>query len=245
MIHRPNYSEFPKDRRALFLASGGRDSTAMILEAYAEGIKGIMLCNDVLTLPTARETLEKLRDYTGYELVLVKYEGKRSLAAIIEESFRKLPDVAQLVKEKRYDKNTFPCCHIVKRRAMNVALKTLADKEKDILILGLRSGEGNKNRRIILAKLRREKTFQALRFNGFLYYYPLRDCKQSDVAMILSEHGFQGTKHSGCSICPILVLFPQMAKAEPTRFLASVRYARKLGVDVDAVYQTELRLCSR
>ena len=243
MIHRPDYAQFPKDKRAVFLVSGGVDSTAMVLEAYKLGIKGIMMCNDVLTMPSARETLKKLTSYTGYELFMVEYEGSRSVSEILEQSFRMLPQVSKLAQKGRYDKNSFPCCHLLKRDAMNHALQSLGNPEKDVLILGLHSGEGSKHRRIRLSQLRREHTFLTRRSNGFFYYYPLRDCSTADVSAILAEYGFEGTQHSGCNLCPILLLYPGMARHNALRFLASVRYARKLGIDVDAVYQQELNLC--
>ena len=241
VVTRPNYSQLPKDRDVVFLASGGRDSTAMILEAYRPGISGLMLCGDTgLNRKEARDTLEALHKYTGNPLEFACYEGDRTASEILRESFLRIPEALERLKtSKSSPKNTFPCCYHLKHRPMDLHLAAL-DKESIVLVMGLKGYDGALHRRYRLKQLRDLGQFWRLRQNGFLYFYPLRDCKDSDIAMILDEHGYGGVKSSGCNICPIFLVYQNMRKKDPKTWLRSVTFARRLGVDVDVIYQTQL-----
>ena len=240
-VNRPDYSQLPTNRKIVFLASGGRDSTAMILEAYQQGINGLMLCGDTgLNRGEAKTTLAALSKYTGNKLEFAKYAGDRTASEILKESFLRIPEALERLKtSKSSPKNTFSCCYHLKHKPMDLHLATL-DKETIVLVMGIKGYDGALHRRYRLKQLRDRGIFWRLQQTGFLFYYPLRDCKDSDVAMILDEHGFSGVKSTGCNICPIFLVYENMRRKDPKTWLRSVTFARRLGVDVDAVHQTQL-----
>jgi len=241
VVARPDYSQLPRDRDVVFLASGGRDSTAMILDAHAKGIHGLMLCGDTgLNRKEARDTLNTLHEYTGNPLEFARYQGSQTIADILKESFLKIPEALERLKtSKSSPKNTFSCCYHLKHRPMDLHLAAL-DKESIVLVMGLKGYDGALHRRYRMRQLRDLNQFHRLRQNKFLFYYPLRDCKDSDIAMILDEHDFNAVKSSGCNVCPIFLVYQNMRKKDPMTWLRSVTFARSLGVDVDAVHQTHL-----
>jgi len=238
MIRKPDYSELPKDRQIVFLASGGRDSTALILEAFHLGIKGVMLHGDTgLECEKPLSTLRELCDYTGYECFHVRPEG--NIAEILKESFYHIPDaIAFMQKTKIFRRNMFHCCGVLKHKPMNdMLLKRCKDTT---LVSGLKGGDQAIHRLYRMRQLRERNTLLRLHFNGLLYYYPLRDLGNKDVDEVLKEHGFEDTEHSGCRICPIFCLFPNWVKRDAGTWLRSRNYARKLGISFPKCDQTML-----
>ena len=79
-----------------YLVSGGRDSTAMVLDAYEQGKEGILLHSDTrLTMSKSRESLDKLQSYTDWPLEIVRYEGEKKPIKILKEAFSKVPDAIE------------------------------------------------------------------------------------------------------------------------------------------------------
>jgi len=242
VVVRPDYSQLPKDRDVVLLASGGRDSTAMVLEAWNIGIKdAVMGFNDTgLNRGGGKEVLNQLQEYTGYELVTVKYDGSRPVRDILQESFKQIPKV---LKKKRatgkFYKNYFYCCHVLKKKPMDNYIGSLNDNV--ILVLGLKGSDGAKVRRFLMAELRDQDTFiRVHKRNNQMYYYPLRDCSDRDIDMILDEHGFGGIQSTGCNTCPVFCVFPNMRKRDPMTWLRSVALARKLGIEFPLHDQAKL-----
>jgi len=96
VVHRPDYSQLPTNRKVVILASGGRDSTAMVLKAWSIGISAVMVFNDTgLNRGGSKEVLHQLQELTGYELVTVKYEEDKQIKDILHNSFRQIPKVLQ------------------------------------------------------------------------------------------------------------------------------------------------------
>ena len=68
-MNRPEFTDLPKDKEIYFLASGGRDSTSFILEAWKLGIKGTMILGDTgVNKQYAIAVLTRLEKETGYPL---------------------------------------------------------------------------------------------------------------------------------------------------------------------------------
>jgi len=240
MIHRPDYSQLDTRREVFFLASGGRDSTAMVLEAHSLGLRGTMLFNDTGLDRGGEPVLRRLADLTGYPLVVLKYDGDTPAGEILRKSFLRIPEVlAKMKSTGRYWKNYFYCCKALKHGPTERYLRTL-DKESAVLVLGIKGSDGSVTRRLRLAELRDRQTFLRRHRNGRLYYYPLRDCSDADVAAVLDEYGLAGISSSGCSLCPVFCLFAGMVKKEPSTWLRSVNYARRLGIRFEFADQTEL-----
>ena len=111
MIRRPDYSQIDKSKNIYFLASGGRDSSAMILEAFRLGIKGTMTFNHTYYDGSAIPILKKLEHITSYPLKIIRYEGEEKPRDILREAFRALPDAIADMKDKgRFNKRFFKCC---------------------------------------------------------------------------------------------------------------------------------------
>lgn len=244
--YRPNYSQLDSNLEIYFLASGGRDSTAMILEAWKQGISGKMLHGDTgLVKSEAKETLERLEKTTGYELIAIKAVSVllKSLKETIEESFMKIPEAFERWQTTgRFQRNIFPCCRKLKHEPMNTYLKDF-DKDSTVLIMGIKN-EQPLHRWYRMKELRDQETFYRRQVNnGLLYYYPLRDCKIADIDAILKEFGFETTEGSGCRLCPIFCMFPNMRKKDPKTWIRSVTFARKRGIEVKGSKPARMVFC--
>ena len=245
MIIRPDYSDIPQDKTIYFLASGGRDSTAMILEAWKVGLQGTLILGDTgVNRHNSLMTLNRLSSVTGYPLIKVKYEGDKRPIEILKESFHNIPLALELLEKDKTYKNAFPCCSILKKKPMNRFLKT-RDPDNSILVLGIKAGDRALHRRYRMNQLRDRETFQRRHVKtNLLYYYPLRDCQDSDIKEILSEFGFNGTHSSGCSLCPIFCV-ADWEKKNPETTRRSRLMAKRFGVDLRAENQLPLRaFCS-
>ena len=232
VVHRPDYSQLPTDRKVIILASGGRDSTAMVLEAWRIGIDAVMAFNDTgLNRRGAKEVLHRIRELTGYELITTRYEGDKSIKDILHNSFRQIPKVLKKKRDTgKFYKNYFYCCHVLKKKPLDNYIDLLDDSI--VLVLGLKGSDGAKMRRFRMAELRKQNTFiRVHKRNKRMYYYPLRDCSDKDIDMILDEHGFGEIQSTGCNICPVFCVFPGMRKKEPMTWLRSVNLARRLGIE--------------
>jgi len=231
----------PQDKTIYFLASGGRDSTAMILEAWKVGLQGTLILGDTgVNRPNSLMILNRLSSVTGYPLIKVKYEGDKRPIEILKESFRKIPLALELLENDKTYKNAFPCCSILKKKPMTKFLKT-CDPDNSILVLGIKAGDRALHRRYRMNQLRDRETFQRKHVKtNLLYYYPLRDCQESDIKETLEEFDFNDTHSSGCSLCPIFCV-ADWEKKDPNVSLRSIRYAKRLGVDFPKGQQTELR----
>lgn len=243
MIHRPDYSQLDRQKQVFFLASGGRDSTAMVLEAFTLGIRGILIFNDTGYDRNGSAGLKRLCDITGYPLVTLKYDGERPAGEIMRQSFQRIPEVlAKMQSTGRYSKN-FYCCKAFKHQPTERYLKSL-DKQNVILVMGIKGSDGSVARRLWLAELRNLQTFCRQQKNGRLYYYPLRDCSDADVTNILDEYGLAGIPHTGCSLCPVFCLFPGMRKTDALTWLRSRAFARGLKIEFPECDQEDLvHLC--
>lgn len=246
MFKKPEYSELDKSLDVFFLASGGRDSSAMVLEAWDLGIKGVMVWNNTRFNHKNKKVLEQLSDKTGFELIEVTYDGSKKPMQVLKESFLKIPLALERLEMNRFSwRNAFPCCHVFKHGPMNRYFKTL-DTSSAVLVLGIKGADGSYVRRWRLSELREQDTFyRRHKNNNLLYYYPLRDLSNKDISAVLSDHKMNNIKGSGCSMCPVFCLFDNMHKSDSDCWLRSVRYAKRLGVDFPGANQTELReFCS-
>ena len=221
-----------------YLVSGGKDSTAMVLKGYDEGIKGeLVFGNTRMNRPNARETIDKLAQYVGWPLHEVRYEGEKRPIDVVKESFKAIPEAIQWQKERgTYGRNMFKCCETLKHRPMREFQR--AHKENSCFALGLTWSDWAIHRHYRLRQLRDQDTFfRRIVKTGLLYYYPLRDWTQQMVEDKLREHGFQDTKGTGCILCPIFCLFEGMRKKDPDTWRRSVQLADKLGIDHPAAGQ--------
>lgn len=241
MFKKPDYSELPKGKNIYFLASGGRDSTAMILEAWRLGIKGTMILGDTgFNKPSAIQTLKRIEKETGFPLVRIKANIDKKPIVILKESFYKIPKALELYNAGQTYKKVFPCCAILKKKPMVEWLRS-QDPDNSVFVLGIKGGDGALHRRYRMRELRDRNTYlRRHKENDLLYIYPLRDLANNDISAILREFNYSNISSSGCSICPIFCV-ANWSKKDPHSSLRSIRYARKLGIDFPEAAQTELR----
>jgi len=102
------------------------------------------------------------------------------------------------------------------------------------VISGIKYGDGQQ-RRLWLIKLKKENTYSHKHKKGQLYYYPFRDYRFREFPMCVInklKEKYPNLSHSGCNICPILLMFPVISQSEPIRFKNSLKYAKNLGLTV-------------
>ena len=146
----------------------------------------------------------------------------------IKKAFLNIPKAREILKKTpdKYSKKIFPCCYYLKHKIFYDWIKANRSKHvngKSVFISSIRSGESLYRMRFLL-KLKKAKThFWLIKRLNVWYYYPLRDIGVAEVRKhLLQGKSFMETKHSGCKICPILVLFNIESEGE--------RYERSLRV---------------
>ena len=229
--------------RYYFLVSGGRDSTAMVLKALDEGITGTLVYGDTrINMKQSFDSLKKLESYTGWPLEIVRYEGEKKPMAVLKESFAKIPQAVEHMKETGvFRRDMFQCCDILKHKPMIEF--SLAQPEDSCFVLGIKN-ESPIHRLYRMRQLREQDTFyRRHKANNLLYYYPLRDWTDEQVTEKLQEHGFKETHSSGCTICPIFCMFEGWRKKDPDTWRRSVQMADRLGINHPAQGQQFLSEC--
>ena len=223
------------------LVSGGIDSTylyELFKKEHGDRVYPINCYNPFET----SDTLTKISKDKNY--IQITPGEKYNYGEILKESFLKLPEARKLKKNKRYFKQVFPCCYYIKHKSF---LNDPQFKESNtVVISGIKAGDGQR-RSLFLRELRLgyrkishskkdncydngNPTFFHRHRGGQLYCYPFRDYKKRELPKIAIKRlreKYPTLNHSGCSLCPVLVLF-NIKKEE--RFKNSYEYAKKLGV---------------
>jgi 3'-phosphoadenosine 5'-phosphosulfate sulfotransferase (PAPS reductase)/FAD synthetase len=227
-----------------YLVSGGRDSTAMVLDALDKNKSGILLHSDTrLTMNKSKESLEKLQKYTGWELEIVRYDGDKKPIQILKEAFSKVPDAIEHMKKTGvFRRNMFQCCNILKHRPMLDFQKK--QPEDSVYVLGLKGSDSAIHRIYRMRELRERDTFyRRHKATGLCYYYPLRDWTEQQVTDKLNEHGFNDVHSSGCTICPIFCMFESWKNKDGDAWRRSVQMADRLGIEHPAQGQQFFTEC--
>lgn len=238
-----SYEELDQTQDVYFLVSGGRDSTAMVLLAHEQGIKGTLLFGDTrFNLSSARDSLAKLQAYTGYALITARYEGELKAIDVLSESFKKIPQcVEHLERTGDFRRNMFQCCRILKHKPMIEKERELG--ENAVFLMGLKM-ESPIHRLAAMNKLRKRNTFYLRhKENGILFYYPLRDMFDSDIEEILKRHKFGKVKSSGCTLCPIFCVFESWRKKDGDSWRRSIQKADRMRIKHPAAGQLFLPQC--
>lgn len=237
----PNYAQFPKDRPVYFLASGGKDSTAMILQAYKEGIKGTLVYGDTrLNSGLSKKVIGAISDHTGYPVVVCRYNGDKRPIDVLKDAFRRIPKCIEKKKETgTFRRNMFQCCRILKHKPMQEYLHQ--QEENRIVVMGIR-GYGESIHRIgHMNKLRKRNSFlhEHVELRSTVYY-PLRDLQQCDIDATLGIYGWSNVRSTGCGICPIFMVFEKWRMKDPKSFRRSLILAKRLKIKCEATMQSEL-----
>ena len=231
----------------LVLVSGGWESTLMALELNdyrTEEINFVLLNNDTgLRLKKSVETLEKLKEVVKpdeyIEIKASEYlkESKRvkekKVKEVLDYSFRQIDrQIERMNKGLKYDRNYFRCCSLLKKNPFHWWIRKNREKykpEESIIVSGIAPYE-SRQRAYRLVELRKKGTFKRFyKTVGYWFFYPYRDFyKRKEVYEELVKRGFKGIEHSGCIVCPIMLIFEDFKKKEPEAYARSKRYLNNL-----------------
>ncbi len=229
-----DFNTLKKFNKVYVLVSGGYDSTYLY-----EIIKEIILPWRIFPVNCYNpyEYNETIKKMEKNDRNFIRIEPK-NYKDIIKKSFLNLPKAYKLRAEKRYHKKIFPCCYVLKHK--NFKKDKRFREENTVVIDGIKWGDG-KQRRIWLSQMNKgtnsyniangKPTFLHRHRNGILYCYPYRDYPHYELPEEIKEeleYVYPYIDHSGCSLCPVLVLWD--LKYEHKRYERSVQYAKNLGV---------------
>jgi len=211
--------EISKFKNIYIEISGGYNSNVSVLLFHELGYKNIYLIhNDTkLQYNECLDNIQKIITITDYPIIIRQpnLRGRR-IADIMKESFKNI-EKARLNKKQYRD--YFSCCRILKAYQSKKWNNDIL-LDNSIVISSLCPYESF-NRQMRLFELKKLNTY--VRFHktqNIFKGYPYRDLlngnrrysrKQFDVLFEnkLREYDLN-IKHSGCRICPIRVLFPDM-----------------------------------
>ncbi len=210
--------------------SGGKDSTAMALSLFEQQdqIEGeiILIHNNTgLRMQSAEDTLTKLRKKTKFQFIELKAEYPRK-TDLLKDSFKALPKAQEAKDQGRYDRRVFPCCYELKHKPGKEFIKSIPKREREryVFLSGITQYE-SRRRGWFLNRITKENTYHIWNTKMHAFYgYPFRNLHSlKDVEWFLASHGFHETEHSGCVICPVLLLF-ELDRVAPIRWIRSKKF---------------------
>lgn len=219
------FEDLNKFSKIYILVSGGFDSTYLfekLKKKYSEKVYAVNCFNPY----EWNETLKQIEIQEKKRFIKILPKDYKD---IIRKSFLMLPYAYKLQQEgKYYGKKIFPCCRILKHKEFK---RDNRFKEPNtVVVSGIKWGD-SKQRRIFLSQLHNKNTFFHRNKDGILYYYPFRDFPHYELTEKMKNKLYKkypNISHSGCILCPILVLFNLYNEGE--RYEKSLNYAEKLGV---------------
>lgn len=231
------------------LVSGGIDSTYLyekLKKFYKEKVYPVNCFNPY----EQSETLNQIKKDPNF--IEIKPDEHYNYGEILRNAFLKLPKAYELKKKGKYHKHIFECCYYIKHKAF---LENLLFKQSNVIVIsGIKAGNGQRRFKF-LAQLRKgskyisqsktpnnyyfltegleKSTFFHKHKGGQIYAYPYRDYyfkELPDICIRRLKKIYPTLKHSGCYVCPVLVLFNVWKGENKERYTRSVKYAHKLGV---------------
>ena len=226
MIPNQFWKEIEPFENKIVLVSGGKDSTYIALEFWKRKISCHYLHNDTgLTMKSSRDTLERLYELTK-ENVIQFHKSKASdhcnVKEVLDSSFEKMDFIIKAKEnEGKYLRNYLYCCNKLKKKPMMGYCKNNFNPDTTVLIRG-DSPKESFQRFARLKELKKQNKFVVFRKTyGFYYAFPLRDL-ETDVEITEIEN----VVSSGCSICPVLLIF-RMYKKDLKSYIKTKRYFLK------------------
>ena len=190
------------------LISGGYHSTASALLLKDNGFENVILIHNKTYLESrsSKETMKKLQKLTKYSYIETEPDLKgETVWEIMKRSFQKIPEVIEDIQNKRYDRKKFECCTKLKK---NSGDKFFAGEENFVVVDSSCPYESNRRSYYAMDLRNRNSYLRFLKKRKFWKAYPFRDAfSEKDFLPYLKSNGFPKIKHSGCVICPILIVF--------------------------------------
>lgn len=231
--------KFTEFNKIYVLVSGGIDST-YLYEHFKKRYGAKVYPLNCFNPYEQSKTLTQISKDPNF--IQIKPKEKYKYGDILKASFMNIPHAFNLKKQGKYHKKIFPCCYYIKHKAfMN---DPLFQEENTVVISGIKRGDGTQ-RRIWLTQLSQGRepcnqscgspTFFHRHKKGQLYCYPFRDYVYRELPLTILKRlrsKYPHLDHSGCAICPVLVLFPRSCTTENDmkRYKRSLEYASTLGV---------------
>jgi 3'-phosphoadenosine 5'-phosphosulfate sulfotransferase (PAPS reductase)/FAD synthetase len=229
-----NFAELNQFAKIYVLVSGGIDST-YLYEMVKQECDPAKVCPVNCYNPYEQSaTLTQISCDPNY--VQVKPLERMDYARILENAFRRIPHVRQMKRQGKYQKKLFQCCTIIKHKTF---LKIdLFKEEGTVVISGIKAGDGQQRHAWLLSLQRGipyskgttpVQGFYHRHKGGQLYCYPFRDFTRKELPKQIIEQlraRYPTLRHSGCSLCPVLVVFN--IKSEGERYWRSLRYYHSL-----------------
>ncbi len=209
--------------------SGGYNSTITSILFYELGYKNIgLIHNDTkLQYLECLENIQKIVYLTDYSLIFKQPKLKnKTISQVLKESFLNIDKAKNHLKNYR---DYFHCCSILKQKR-NHKWNDDYLLNNSIVISSITPYESF-NRQMRLFELKKKDTFIRFHKSQNIYKgYPYRDLLIGNrkysrkifdklFECKLKEYNLN-RKHSGCRICPIRILFPDML----TENDCSIRY---------------------
>ena len=242
-----NFKDLDRFKKVYVLVSGGVDSTYLYEMVKQELNKNKIYPTNCFNPYEINETIKEIEKDPNF----IKITPKKGYdyGEILKKAFLKLPAAAKAKECGKYSKKIFGCCSIIKHKAF---LQDPTFKEPGtVVISGIKYGDGAQRRLFLIGirdcrkttkgmKVPEKSTFYYEHKGGQQYCYPFRDFKDRELPLdIINELKIKYPilNHSGCIVCPILVLFQKRMKKnvignenDTKRFLNSINYAKKLNV---------------
>ena len=211
--------------------SGGYNSSVSVLLFHELGFKRVFLIHNDTKLQyiECSENIQKLIEITNYPLIVKapNLRGKR-ISEVMKESFQNISLARENIKQYR---DYFSCCRILKSHNSVKWVKDVLLDNK-VIISSLTPYESF-NRQMRLFELKKLDTYIRFHKTQHCYKgYPYRDLLKGNrrfsrkIFDVLFENKMNeydlNIKHSGCRICPIRVLFPDML----TKNDCSIKYGK-------------------
>lgn len=212
-----DFSDLERFDRVFCLVSGGIDSTYLW-----EMVKHLPQAAPVNCWNPYEQnnTLKQLRGHPRF--MEVRPASEMDYRQVLVDAFNKIPEAYRLKRASKYHKHVFPCCRWIKHDAFK--RDPMFQQPNTVVISGIKAGDGQQ-RRFWLQKLRKESRFYHEHKEGQLYCYPFRDYRKRELprdVLTTLRQTYPGLRHSGCAICPVLVVFN--IRSEGERYRRSVKF---------------------
>ena len=213
------FNEINKFESIYIEVSGGYHSSYTVLSLFEKGFKNIgLIHNDTkLQYKACSANIQKLVEISDYSLIFKPPNlKKKTMNVIMKESFKNIPKAKKNLRNYR---DYFTCCKILKQ-TRNYKWNNEFLFDNSIVISSLCPFE-SLNRQMRLFELKKKDTYIRFHKNQNIFKgYPYRDLLignrrfsrnyfQPLFEVKLKKYGLN-LKHSGCKMCPIRVLFPDM-----------------------------------
>jgi hypothetical protein len=216
-----DFTDLARFDRVFCLVSGGIDSTYLWeMVKHIPHAVAVNCWNPYEGSPTLDTIRQDPRFIEVRPVTALDYRGA------LVDSFKRLPEAYRLKRAGKYHKKIFPCCRFIKHEAF--LHDPTFTQPNTVVISGIKTGDGQQ-RRFWLQKLRKERTFYHIHAGGQNYVYPFRDYRKRELprdVLATLRRTYPTLKHSGCAVCPVLVLFT--IRSEGKRYRDSVAFWHRL-----------------